>query len=62
MSIVDASTYTYQYQLLICPPTATTNSTLQTIQQNVNIYQVLELQPSAGSVRLSGNTTCKIVL
>ncbi len=33
--IGDASTYTYQHQLLINPPTPTltTNSTLQTIQQ-----------------------------
>ncbi len=31
MNIVDSSTYTNQYQLLISSPTATTNSTIQTI-------------------------------
>ncbi len=35
LGIVDKSTYTNQYQLLVNAPTLTANSTLQTIQQNV---------------------------
>jgi hypothetical protein len=57
MNIVDASTYTNQYQLLVNPPTLTTNSTLQTIQQNVGYNQIFNLQPNGGSIELSKNTT-----
>jgi hypothetical protein len=57
MSIVDASTYTNQYQLLISAPTLTTNSTLQTIQHNIGFNQILDLQPIGGSIKLSRNTT-----
>jgi hypothetical protein len=57
MNIVDSSTYTNQYQLLISSPTLTTNSTLQTIQQNIGFNQILDLQPTGGTIKLSGNTT-----
>jgi hypothetical protein len=57
LGIVDKSTYTNQYQLLVNPPTLTTNSTLQTIQQNVGYSQILDLQPNGGSIKLSQNTT-----
>jgi hypothetical protein len=56
LGIVDKSTYTNQYQLLVNPPTLTTNSTLQTIQQNVGYNQILDLQPNGGSIKLSQNT------
>jgi len=58
LGIVDKSTYTNQYQLLVNPPTLTTNSTLQTIQQNIGYTQILDLQPNGGSIKLSQNTTC----
>ena len=58
LGIVDKSTYTNQYQLLVNPPTLTTNSTLQTIQQNIGYTQFLDLQPNGGSIKLSQNTTC----
>ncbi len=48
MNIGDASTYTNQYQLLISAPTLTTNSTLQTIQQNLGFNQILDLRPIGG--------------
>jgi hypothetical protein len=35
----------------------TTNSTLQTIQQNVGFNQILNLHPTGGSIKLSQNTT-----
>jgi hypothetical protein len=57
MNIVDRSTYTNQYQLLISSPTLTPNSTLQTIQQNVGFNQILDLQPIGGCIKLSQNTT-----
>ncbi len=36
----------------------TTNSTLQTIQLNVVLDQILDLHPIGGSKKLSANTTC----
>jgi hypothetical protein len=57
MSIVDASTYTNQYQLvLISPPTATTPSSLQTMQQNVGLNYNLILQCSAGTIGIRTTT------
>ncbi len=47
LGIVDKSTYTNQYQLLVNPPTLTTNSTLQTIQQNFNYNQILDFSQMA---------------
>jgi hypothetical protein len=51
MSIVDATSYTNQYQLLISPPTSTTPASIQTIQQNMGFGQNLILQGE----NLSGN-------
>ena len=52
MTVADGSTYTNQYQLLISPPTSTTNSTIQTIQQNIGFNQILDLQNNGGTIKL----------
>ena len=62
INIVDSSTYSGQYQVSISPPTGTTNSKIQTIQQGTGFNQVLELQPAGGTILLSGQTTAKLEL
>ncbi len=52
LGIVDSSTNTNHYQLLVNPPTLATDSTIQTIQQNVGYIQILNLQPNGGSIKL----------
>jgi hypothetical protein len=59
INIVDGSSYIGQFQLGISPPTATTNSKIQTIKQGTGFNQVLDLQPVGGTIILSGNTTAK---
>jgi hypothetical protein len=41
------------------PPTLTTNSIIQTIQQNVGFNQILGIQPSGGKIMLSGEITAE---
>jgi hypothetical protein len=57
--VVDSSSTTNQYQIAISPPTATTPSTIQTIQQGVGFNQNLILQAAAGSgnIGIGLNTT-----
>ena len=48
-TITNNSVFTLaNYELLISPPTATTSSSLQTIQQGVGFNQNLSLQPTGG--------------
>ncbi len=42
--------YSGQCQVSISPPTGTTNSKIQTIQQGTGFNQVLELQPAGGTI------------
>ncbi len=51
LAVVDVTTYTNQYQLLISSPTSTTPARIQTIQQNMGYTQNLILQGE----NLSGN-------
>ena len=48
----------FEFFCLLQKETATTSSTLQTIQQGVGFNQNLNLQPSGGTITLSGATTC----
>ncbi len=58
MNIVDSSTYTNQYQLLINSSILTTYSTLQTIQQNVGFNKKLPHTTTVlSNLNISGNTT-----
>jgi hypothetical protein len=41
------------------PPTLSTNSIIQTIQQNIGFNQILDIQPSGGKIMLSGEITAK---
>jgi hypothetical protein len=58
ISVVDSTSYTNQYQLSISPPTSTTSSQIQTIQQGVSYNQNLNLQPNGGTITLTGATNC----
>jgi hypothetical protein len=56
LSIVDNTSYTNQYQLLILPPTASVGASIQTIQQNVGFNQNLSLQyAGTGGVGIGTN-------
>ena len=49
INIVDSSSSANQYQVSISPPTATTNSKIQTIRQGFNYNQVLD-QPRGNAM------------
>ena len=50
LSVVDATSYSSQYQLLIGAPTSTTSASIQTIQQGVGYSKNLALQALGGNV------------
>ena len=62
LSVVDSTSYTNQFQLVISPPTTTTSATIQTIKQGTGYNQNLNLQPSGGTITLTGTTTCSSTL
>ena len=66
MSVVDSTSYTNQYQLLVSPPTSTTPASIQTIQQNIGFGQNLILQGEnlSGNVGIgtSTNVTSKLTV
>ena len=50
LAVVDATSYSSQYQLIMGAPTSTTAAFIQTIQQGVGYSQNLTLQASGGNV------------
>ncbi len=63
MSIVDATSYTNQFQLLIDPPKSTSGASIQTIQQNQGYSQNLLSQKNGGNVGIgTTNPTCKFTV